>query len=54
LYLRLLYIKYTGARENDFTAGGQVFVDGAEPGDTLQVEVLDMRSADWGWTSRGR
>ena len=27
-----------------------VFVEGAEPGDTLQVELLELRTADWGWT----
>ena len=27
-----------------------VFVTGAEPGDTLQVEVLDLRTAQFGWT----
>ncbi|KAI0628310.1 Formamidase [Trametes polyzona] len=30
---------------------GPVFVEGATPGDTLQVEVLDVRTADWGWTA---
>jgi len=30
---------------------GPIFVEGAEPGDTLQVEILDMRPADWGWTA---
>ena len=27
-----------------------IFVNGAEPGDTLQVELLELRTADWGWT----
>ena len=27
-----------------------VYVEGAEPGDTLQVEILQLRSGDWGWT----
>ena len=27
-----------------------VYVDGAEPGDTLMVEILQLRTADWGWT----
>ena len=27
-----------------------VFVEGAEPGDTLQVELMELRTADWGWT----
>ena len=30
---------------------GPVEVDGAEPGDTLQVDVLDFAPADWGWTA---
>lgn len=29
---------------------GSVFVKGAEPDDTLQVEVLDMQHRGWGWT----
>ena len=30
---------------------GPVFVEGAQPGDTLQVEVLAIETADWGWTA---
>jgi acetamidase/formamidase len=30
---------------------GPVAVEGAEPGDTLQVELLDFSHADWGWTA---
>lgn len=30
---------------------GPVHVAGAEPGDTLQVEVLEIETADWGWTA---
>lgn len=30
---------------------GPVFVEGAEPGDTLQVDVLAIATADWGWTA---
>ncbi|WP_027459521.1 acetamidase/formamidase family protein [Deinococcus murrayi] len=29
---------------------GPVFVEGAEPGDALRVEVLEVRTAAWGWT----
>ncbi|GBF05126.1 formamidase [Deinococcus aerius] len=29
---------------------GPVFVEGAEPGDVLQVEILEVRTAAWGWT----
>lgn len=27
-----------------------IYVKGAEPGDTLQVDVLDLRTAEFGWT----
>ena len=30
---------------------GPVFVEGATPGDTLQVELLDFTPGDWGWTA---
>ena len=29
---------------------GPVFVSSAQPGDTLQIEVLDVEVAEWGWT----
>jgi acetamidase/formamidase len=29
---------------------GSVFVKGAQPGDSLQVEVLDMQHKGWGWS----
>ncbi|KAF9467046.1 hypothetical protein BDZ94DRAFT_50430 [Collybia nuda] len=29
---------------------GPVYVEGAEPGDTLQIDVLEIDTADWGWT----
>jgi len=29
---------------------GPVYVQGASPGDTLQVDVLSVETADWGWT----
>jgi hypothetical protein len=28
---------------------GPVFVEGAEPGDTLEIEVLSLTPGDWGW-----
>ena len=31
---------------------GPVFVGGAEPGDTLQVEVVDVQHEGWGWTAQ--
>ena len=30
---------------------GPIFVDGAEPGDVLQVDVLEVAHKGWGWTS---
>jgi acetamidase/formamidase len=30
---------------------GPIFVEGAEPGDTLQVELLEFQPAAWGWTA---
>jgi acetamidase/formamidase len=30
---------------------GPVAVEGAEPGDTLQIDVLELDHADWGWTA---
>jgi acetamidase/formamidase len=30
---------------------GPVAIVGAEPGDMLEVEVLDVRSKEWGWTA---
>jgi len=30
---------------------GPIYVEGARPGDTLQVEFLDLGPADWGWTA---
>ncbi len=30
---------------------GPIFVKGAEPGDTLAVEVLELQQPSWGWTA---
>ena len=35
----------------DDQVNGPVEVVGAEPGDTLQVELLEFAPADWGWTA---
>lgn len=32
-----------------YPLAGPVFVEGAEPGDVLAVEILELRPADWGW-----
>ena len=30
---------------------GPIYVESAEPGDFLQVDVLDVQTASWGWTA---
>ncbi|EIN06506.1 Formamidase [Punctularia strigosozonata HHB-11173 SS5] len=30
---------------------GPIYVEGAKSGDVLQVEVIDVKAADWGWTA---
>ncbi|MDQ2905918.1 MAG: acetamidase/formamidase family protein [Chloroflexota bacterium] len=30
---------------------GPISVEGAAPGDTLEIEFLDLQPADWGWTA---
>jgi acetamidase/formamidase len=30
---------------------GPVYVEGAKPGDTLAVEILDLHTQGWGWTA---
>lgn len=30
---------------------GPVFVEGASPGDTLQVDIVEVKPAAWGWTA---
>ena len=30
---------------------GPVFVEGATPGDTLRIEILELEPGDWGWAS---
>jgi acetamidase/formamidase len=39
----------------DFTrvdqVNGPIYVEDAEPGDTLEVEFVDFQPADWGWTA---
>ena len=29
---------------------GPIYIENAQPGDTLQVDVLDVTTANWGWT----
>jgi acetamidase/formamidase len=33
-----------------YPLAGPVFVRGAEPGDVLEVEMLELRPLEWGWT----
>ncbi|HEY4600718.1 MAG TPA: acetamidase/formamidase family protein [Cerasibacillus sp.] len=30
---------------------GPIYIKGAKPGDTLEVEMLDFRQLEWGWTA---
>src|SRR6185437_14885388 len=30
---------------------GPIFVEGAQAGDTLEVEIVDLQPAEWGWTA---
>lgn len=32
-------------------AFGPVFIDGAEPDDALEITILSLETADWGWTA---
>ena len=34
-----------------YPLAGPVLVKGAKPGDALEVEILDLRPGDWGWTA---
>lgn len=34
-----------------YPLAGPVYVDGAEPGDTLAIEILDIHNKGWGWTA---
>lgn len=33
-----------------YPLAGPVFVRGAQPGDVLEVEILELRPLEWGWT----
>lgn len=30
---------------------GPIFIEGAEPGDAIEIEFLALETADWGWTA---
>lgn len=36
--------------ERLYPLAGPIRVEGAQPGDTLAVEILDLRTRGWGWT----
>jgi acetamidase/formamidase len=38
-------------RDRIHALSGPIFVDGAEPGDVLQIDVLKVAHKGWGWTS---
>ena len=34
-----------------YPLAGPVYVEGAEPGDTLAIEIVDLHTKGWGWTA---
>ena len=34
-----------------YPLAGPIAIDGAEPGDTLAIEILELRTRHWGWTA---
>src|SRR4051794_3846558 len=34
-----------------YPLAGPIAIEGAQPGDTLAVEILELRTKDWGWTA---
>ena len=34
-----------------YPLAGPVYVEGAAPGDTLAIEILDLHTKGWGWTA---
>src|ERR1700748_3355882 len=34
-----------------YPLAGPVYVEGAQPGDTLAVDILDIHTKGWGWTA---
>jgi acetamidase/formamidase len=37
--------------ETLYNLGGPLWVEGAQPGDTLQIDVLVLEPGDWGWSA---
>lgn len=42
--------QFKSRRSKGHPLTGPVFVKGAQPGDVLEIEVLDIATADYGWT----
>ncbi|MCI0635587.1 MAG: acetamidase/formamidase family protein, partial [Actinobacteria bacterium] len=36
--------------ETLYNLAGPIAVEGAEPGDTLEIEILSLEPGEWGWT----
>ncbi|NLB52392.1 MAG: acetamidase/formamidase family protein [Syntrophomonadaceae bacterium] len=36
--------------DRSYPLNGPVHIKGAEPGDTLEIEILDLHTKGWGWT----
>lgn len=34
-----------------YPLSGPIYIEGAEPGDTLQVDILDVHTKGWGWAA---
>lgn len=37
--------------ETIYNLSGPIWIEGAEPGDTLQVEILELVHGSWGWAA---
>src|SRR4029079_14103373 len=37
--------------DRSYPLAGPIAIDGAEPGDTLAIEVVDLQTKGWGWTA---
>ena len=37
--------------ETIYNLGGPIFVEGASPGDALEVEILELSPGPWGWAT---
>lgn len=37
--------------ETIYNLAGPIYIEGAQPGDTLEVEILELEPGEWGWTT---